>query len=127
MYKFSKRSLDNLAQSHQDLQTVFNYVIKYRDCSVICGHRGELEQNAAYALGNSKLKYPRSKHNKTPSLAVDVLPYPFKGWKDINQFIEFGNFVLGVAEMLKAYGAIEHDIEWGGLWNWKDYPHYQIA
>ena len=125
-YKYSQRSLDNLSEAHQDLQTVFNYVIKYRDCSIICGQRGEEEQNTAFDRGHSKLRYPKSKHNKQPSLAVDVIPYPFGGWHDVDQFREFGNFVLGVSVMLKSYGAIENEITWGGNWNWKDYPHYQI-
>ncbi len=85
-----------------------------------------MEQNAAYDRGHSKLRYPKSKHNKMPSLAVDVIPYPFKGWSNIDQFKEFSNFVKGIAVMLKAYGAIENDIEYGGDWNWKDYPHWQI-
>lgn len=127
MYSYSDRSKDNLVQCHQDLQTLFNYVIKHRDCSIICGHRGEMDQNAAFDLGHSKLRHPKSKHNKLPSLAVDVLPFPFKGWKDIEQFIIFSNFVKGVAVMLKAYGTIENDIEYGGDWKtFKDYPHWQI-
>ena len=126
MYYFSDKSKERLSTTHQDLQTLFNYVIKGRDCSIICGVRGEAEQNEAYRKGNSKLQYPFSKHNKKPSLAVDVIPYPFNGWDDHIQFIEFGNYVLGVAEMLKQYGAIEHSIQWGGNWNFKDYPHYEI-
>jgi len=127
MYKFSKRSEKNLTEAHQDLQTLFRTIIKYRDCSIICGHRGEMEQNAAFDRGNSKLRYPKSKHNKMPSLAVDVIPYPFNGWNDIDQFKEFGNFVKGIAVMLKAYGAIENDITWGGDWkSFRDYPHFQI-
>ena len=125
-YQYSGISKKNLSEVHQDLQTLFNYVIKYRDCSIVCGHRGEEEQNRAFDLGHSKLRYPKSKHNKKPSLAVGVIPYPFGGWKDIEGFLELGNFVIGVASMLKAYGAIEHEIEWGGNWKWKDYPHFQI-
>ena len=126
-YSFSKKSEANLTQCSADLQTLFRTVIKHRDCSIICGQRGEMEQNAAYDLGHSKLRFPKSKHNKTPSLAVDVIPYPFAGWSDIKQFREFGNFVLGVAAMLKSYGAIESDITWGGNWtSFRDYPHYQI-
>jgi peptidoglycan L-alanyl-D-glutamate endopeptidase CwlK len=45
MAKFSKRSKDNLATCHEDLQTLFNEVIQYTDCIVICGHRGEEEHN----------------------------------------------------------------------------------
>lgn len=75
MPKFSARSLKNLSQCHPDLQRIANVAIKEFDFIVICGHRGEKEQNAAFARGTSKLKFPKSKHNKTPSLAFDAVPY----------------------------------------------------
>jgi len=126
-YSFSQRSLDNLGQAHQDLQTICNYAIKYVDFTIICGHRGEMEQNAAYDLGNSKLRYPKSKHNKIPSLAFDFIPYPFKGWSDTTDFIRVANFIKGIAVMLKSYGAIESSISYGGDWkNFKDYPHIEL-
>ncbi len=126
-YSYSKRSEENLVQCHQDLQVVFREVIKHRDCSIICGHRDEADQNAAFDRGHSQLKYPRSKHNKTPSLGIDVIPYPFSGWRDTVAFKEFGNFVLGIATMLKSYGAIENELTWGGNWKtFRDLPHYQL-
>lgn len=127
MYSFSKRSIDNLSQAHPDLQVLFNEVIRYRDCSVICGHRGEKEQNDAFNKGNSLLKYPNSKHNKLPSLAVDVVPFPID-WDDIDRFKNFGEFVLIIASRLKADGKIQNEIKWGGNWKkFKDYPHYEIG
>lgn len=46
------------------------------DISVACGHRGQAEQDDAFARGASKLRWPKSKHNTLPSRAVDVWPYP---------------------------------------------------
>ena len=46
------------------------------DFAIICGHRGENEQNAAFAAGRSKVKYPYSKHNMKPARAYDRVPYP---------------------------------------------------
>lgn len=127
MYSFSKRSIDNLSQAHPDLQVLFNEVVMYRDCSVICGHRGEKEQNDAFNKGNSLLKFPNSKHNKLPSLAVDVVPFPID-WDDIDRFKNFGEFVLTTAGRLRDNGMIRNKIEWGGNWKkFKDYPHYEIA
>lgn len=127
MYKFSKRSKENLSQAHEDLQVLFNEVIKCRDCSVICGYRGEKEQNEAFDNGKSLLKYPNSKHNKIPSLAVDIVPYPI-AWDDIKRFEEFGDFVLKKAESLKKEGRINGKIIWGGNWKkFKDYPHYELS
>ena len=125
MNKFSKKSSRKLSECHADLQTLFQIVIKHWDCTVTWGHRGEEDQNQAYKDGFSKLKYPDSKHNKRPSFAVDVVPYPTL-YSDRGEMMRFGNFVMGVATMLKQYGAIDHRVTWGGNWNWKDYPHFQI-
>jgi len=126
MPKFNKRSKTNLLQCHTDLQTLFNEVIQFTDCSVICGHRGEKEQNEAFAKNFSKVKYPNSYHNKIPSMAADVVPYPID-WQDKKKFVEFSNFVMKVADRLYKDGKITHRVEWGGCWKgFPDMPHYQL-
>jgi len=122
---FSKSSKEKLATCDPELQILFNYVIKYFDCTIVCGERGEEAQNRAFADGFSKVQYPNSKHNSSPSEAVDVVPYPSL-YSDEKKIIEFGGFVKGIAVMLKAYGAMTKKITWGGDWEWKDRPHYQI-
>jgi hypothetical protein len=52
---------------------------------VICGHRGQQEQDAAFKSGASRVQFPNSKHNKQPSLAVDIAPAPLD-WKNIEAF-----------------------------------------
>ena len=120
MPKFSQFSKDNLATCHIWLQDIFNIVIMDIDCRVICGHRNKKAQMIAYQEGRSQLQWPDSSHNKTPSLAVDVVPYPID-WDDIERFKELGWYAKGVAKVLK------YPIQWGGDWKtFKDYPHYQI-
>lgn len=135
MPQFSATSLKNLGECHNDLRVLFNEVIHHFDCSVICGYRNEEEQNQAYKDGHSKVKYPQSKHNQTPSLAVDVMPYPIN-WSDRERMYFFGGFVMATARQLKAMGWIEHEIRWGGDWNrdndvkketFKDLPHFEIV
>jgi len=134
MPHFSKSSLNKLATCDPELQTLFNYVIKYFDCKVIYGYRGIKAQNAAYEGGFSKLKYPFSKHNKQPSQAVDVIPYPIQ-WKNTDRMRYFIGYVKGVARMLKDYGAMEVEITTGIDWDvdtvltdqrFNDFPHFQI-
>lgn len=134
MPKFGKRSTDNLSEAHPDLQTVFNEVVKHFDCTVIEGQRTEAEQNEVYRRGLSKLKFPNSKHNKCPSEAVDVLPYPID-WNDTNRMRYFAGFVVGIASMMKDREIIDHNIRWGGDWNkdtelkdnrFQDLPHFEI-
>ena len=123
---YSKSSKEKLETCHQDLQTIFNYVIQIYDNTIVCGNRGEQEQNEAYDKGFSKLRYPKSKHNIKPSRAVDAVPYPID-WKDEKRFHELAGVVKATAFMLKKYGAINSEIEWGGDWkNFKDLPHYQL-
>jgi len=45
------------------------------DVTIVCGYRGEEEQNKAYTEKKSGLKFPQSKHNHAPSSAVDIAPY----------------------------------------------------
>ena len=47
MPSFSQRSLDRLATCHPDLNRLFTEVVKHFDCTVLCGHRGQEEQDKA--------------------------------------------------------------------------------
>lgn len=110
MPNFSQRSLDRLATCHPDLQRLAHEVIKREDITIICGHRGEAEQTLAFTSGKSKEPWPKSKHNQTPSLAVDMAPYPLN-WADTAGFEAFGWRVLAIAQELGL------PVRWGGDWN----------
>ena len=116
MPSFSKRSRERLQTCHPDLQEIFNEVIKHFDCSVLCGFRTKEEQNEWYAKGTSKLPWPKSKHNKAPSLAVDVAPYPYNP-RDIDRFYFFAGIVIQTATTLLKDKRISHAIRWGGDWD----------
>ena len=137
MPKFGKRSAANLAEANEDLQTLFNEVIKTYDCSVIEGRRGEAEQNKLFNSGKSKLKFPKSKHNSEPGEpcnAVDVVPYPID-WSDMRRFMHFGGYVEAVANQLYEAGKMQKRIRWGGDWNsdhiftesFFDAPHFETV
>jgi peptidoglycan L-alanyl-D-glutamate endopeptidase CwlK len=116
MPTFSQTSSEQLATCHKDLQILFDEVVKYFDCKVTEGFRDEAEQNRAYAEGKSEKKWPNGNHNKNPSLAVDVYPYPVD-MNDIKRFYYFSGFVKGIAAQLKAEGKMAYEIRWGGDWN----------
>ena len=128
MPKFSRKSKERLATCDERLQKVFNEVIKYADCSVLEGHRSEERQNKLYEEGKTKVKYPKGRHNASPSLAVDVAPYPID-WDDRERFTLFAGFVIGVA---RGMGIT---LRWGGDWNmnfevndnkFDDFPHFEV-
>jgi hypothetical protein len=128
MYKYSQKSRDRLNTCHEDLQKVFNEVIKYIDCSVLEGHRDERRQEKLFSEGKTKVNYPMGRHNSKPSRAVDVVPYPVD-WNDRERFHLFAGFVLGVA---RGMGVT---LRWGGDWNmnfevddnkFDDFPHFEL-
>lgn len=126
MPKFSRASAQRLATCHADIRKVCEQLIKTFDFSVTCGHRGKADQDAAYKAGNSKVRFPNSAHNKLPSLAVDMVPYPVD-WNDIGRFKEMAAAFFAVANLLKERGEITHEFEWGGNWRTlKDYPHFEV-
>jgi peptidoglycan L-alanyl-D-glutamate endopeptidase CwlK len=93
------------------------------DFIIACGYRNQEDQDKAYAQGYSKVKYPNGKHNKNPSLAVDIAPYVNGAviWDDITLFHKLADHIKGVAY------ALDIDVEWGGDWKeFVDFPHWQI-
>ena len=125
---FGKSSKKRLLTCDDRLQKVFNEVIKHVDCSVLEGHRGEDRQNKLYEEEKTKVKYPNGRHNRLPSSAVDVTPYPVD-WKDRERQTLFAGFVIGVASQMGL------DIKWGGDWDqdfqvvdnrFDDFPHFEL-
>lgn len=121
-----KASLDKLLTCHDDLQLLIIdvaaridagdlFTAGIKDITVVCGQRGKAEQDSAFKRGTSKLTYPHSKHNKTPSLAVDIAPYPID-WNDREAFLVLRGFVLARAAVLGLKIGV---ISW-------DLPHFQI-
>lgn len=122
MYKFSKISLDKLETCHPDLIRLMTAALNSSpmDFSVICGYRSEKEQNKAYKEGKSQVQYPHGKHNKIPSMAVDIAPYPIN-WDDIEAFKQLGEHIKKIAKDLDI------SVWWGADWKtFKDYPHYEL-
>ena len=128
MPKFSRLSISKLVTCHTDLQELCYEAIKHVDFSIICGFRGEAEQNEAYHNGYSKLEYPFSSHNSDPARAIDVIPYPVD-WEDINRIYMFVGFMRGVAAIKGI--KIRVGADWDGDMNIKDQnfhdlPHIEL-
>ena len=92
------------------------------DCGIICGERGEDEQEEAYRLGNSKAKFGESPHNTYPSNACDTLP------------MAEGKYVWDNKELHKVYAKLVMDTAWSQGFKWKwggdfssfyDGPHFE--
>lgn len=132
MPKFGTTSLSRLYTCEPRLIMLFSKVVEIVDCTVICGYRNEAEQNEAYANNKSKVMFPNSKHNRIPSMAIDVAPY-YPGtkirWEDAKGFIHFAGVVRGIASEVNV------PIRWGGDWDgdfdlldqeFNDLPHFEL-
>jgi hypothetical protein len=89
---------------------VFKEVVKHWDCTILEGHRNQERQDLLYNTGKSQVRWPLGKHNRVPSLAVDVAPWPVD-WENRERFIYFAGFVIGIASSLGI--QLRH----GGDWN----------
>lgn len=133
-YAWGQRSLARLRTCDPLLVTLFERVISRDDLpfdlTILCGHRTQADQDAAFKSGASKLKWPKSKHNSVPSRAVDVAPWvggavswDWAHYKKLAPLVkaEWGQMV---AEGLTA-GA---NLQWGGDWRkFPDGPHWELG
>ena len=126
---YSESSKKKLEECHPDIQRVFRFVILHFDHKVTWGFRGQADQDGAYFSGNSKVRFPDSKHNKLPSTAIDVAPWPID-WGDERRFIFLAGFILGVAATMGI------PLRWGGDWDsdtevkdneFNDYGHFELG
>lgn len=128
MPTLGNRSLENLSLVDIRLQQIVQEAIEIMDFSVIEGHRDDARQNYMYRTGLSQLKWPKSKHNALPSLAVDLAPYPID-WNDTERFVLLAGVMFTIA---KQKGI---KIRWGGDWDndgimidetFRDYVHFEL-
>ena len=133
-YRFGATSLARLETCDQRWLPVMHDAIRYMDISVLCGHRGKADQNKAYQDGKSKLIWPNSKHNRMPSLAIDVAPWDkdLRGidWDNRPRFAYMAGLIIGIGA---GHGLT---IRWGGDWDmdgemrdhsFHDLPHFEIT
>ena len=109
--KKSKRIYDTLDEDLQNLVTRIRDEVV--DISLISGHRDREEQNTLFENDYSTLRFPHSKHNRKPSLAVDLQPHPYP--KDECKLWGALGYIAGRALAIAAFEGL--DIRWGGDWN----------
>lgn len=119
------KSLQKLKECHPDLIKLIMAVDVHYPVQVICGHRGKEDQDKAFEEKKSKLKFPDSKHNKTPSLAVDVVPDPDRNpktisWADLNEFQIMCHVIEQQADELDIKIRLGRDFKF------VDMPHVEL-
>ena len=100
-------------QLHPHLQEMCDYLLQnISDVSLITGHRDEATQNSLYPA-YTKVKWPNGSHNKYPSLAVDLQPYPYP--QNEQNLREQLTYIAGRVVQWGIHTGV--DIRWGGDWN----------
>jgi len=133
MISLSYTSISRLETCHPKIQRLIREVAlripRRLDFTVLCGHRGEIEQHQAFRDGTSKVDWPNSKHNELPSRAVDLAPYPVD-WNDPQRFCVLAGYVLAVADDLglrvRWLGDPDGDGKIRGQ-TFTDLPHFELA
>lgn len=118
MPSFGDKSNKKLETCHPKLQKIMREVIKNLDFSIIWGYRDKQLQNTFHKNGTG-LPWPKSRHNRKPSLALDIAPFPID-WLDDQRFVILAGKVLeeGTKQGVK--------LVWGGLWLRKDLGHFEL-
>ncbi len=132
-FAFGHSSTTHLLTCHPDLQEVARAALLTSpiDFAVTCGHRNKFDQDKCCAEGKSKTPWPTSKHNSTPSRAMDFVPIigGKAAWDDIEAFKAIAHEILMVGDRLGVR------LRWGGDWNmngiqdekWYDRPHIEMV
>lgn len=133
---FSETSRVRLDTCDPQLVILMDECIKHFDFKVIEGHRTLEQQREHYANGKSQLDgvSKKSKHQSSPSRAVDVMPCPavlhgVNVWTDMQRWALFIGRIRGHADRLGI--KITCGIDWdgdGSMKNnkWIDAPHIEL-
>ena len=121
MPRFGTASLSKVDECEESLQRVLHEAIKHYDFSCIWGYRDRETQNTMFENGASELRFPFSKHNRKPSRAFDVIPYP-RGFNASDQdFYELATYIMSAA----IKGGV--NLRWGGHWaSLEDLAHFEL-
>ena len=126
-YPYSDASESALLSCDQRLQRVFWAAADYWDIKILEGYRTPEKQKELVAAKASRTL--RSKHNLSPSRAVDAAPYPID-WDDIERFYQFGWGIVGLASSMGI------KLRWGGDWDsdgdtkdqkFNDLVHFEVV
>ena len=132
-FVLGEQSIARLATCEPALAAVVTRAIEISpfDFTVLCGHRGQAEQDKAFAEKKSKLSWPQSKHNSLPSRAVDLAPWIDGGvnWNDPISFHVLAGVVLAAAQERGV--ALRWGGNWGPSWaptlnKFPDLPHFEL-
>ncbi len=131
-WAWGDRSLEHRARLHPDLQALVDEVLRIVpfDVALTDSFRGMAEQMAAFADGATKVRWPDGKHNREPSWAVHIDPYPINYSNDLLYYTLAGVVMTAAREL-----GMQERVRWGGDWNgnldlneetFRDLAHWEL-
>lgn len=132
------KSLDKLQTCDKRLINLVMVVAARIPLKVIDGFRNEAAQMAAFNANPKKSQqpWPESKHNKIPSLAIDIVPLEKVDGKEFIDWNDRERMTLIAGLMLNEAYHQGINLRWGGDWNgdysvkdnkFDDLPHFEIT
>jgi len=133
--QFSKASTDKLATCDYRLRSIMFRAIQVSDIDfgIAEGNRSIERQKELFAIGKSKIDgiNQLSKHNHSPSLAVDIYGY-VNGKMDYS--VPVMCYLAGI--IMTCASELGYTLRWGGNWDrdgeiltdqsFDDLPHFEI-
>lgn len=118
-FAFGSRSLRRMSGIHPDLRKVMDRAITITDMdfTVLEGLRTLAQQRKYYSIGKSRTM--KSRH--LTGHAIDIAP--LVDGKVTWDWAIYDRFAPVVKQAAQDVGI---KIEWGGDWNWRDGPHWQL-
>jgi hypothetical protein len=139
MAAFGTASIQKLNTCDSRLIMLANEAILVQDHTVLVGHRGQEDQEKAFAEGKTKLHWPDGKHNALPSRAIDVAPVYYQAGMQIdwNDVVAFGR-IAGIYQACAYRHGIRlrFGLDWDGDFrsvgrdpgeNFLDAPHIELV
>ena len=131
-FQLDEDSKENLLECAPELIMVFGKLSYIFPTMVLCGRRDKRSQNHLHTIGASKVRWPNSKHNTSPSLAIDAAPYPYraKTEADVRRFCYMAGYAMRIAQ------ECDVAIRWGGDWDrdlelndqtFNDLAHFELV
>lgn len=130
-WSYGARSMRVIGECDWRLQHVANraLALDVLDIAAIEGHRDEEAQERAWRQKLSHKRWPESLHNRDPSHAIHLVPWPLD-WRDTERFYLLGGVVLAAARLEGV--AIRFGGDWDGDGQvrdqtFMDLAHYELA
>lgn len=121
MAKFGRKSEEKLAALHPKMVRVLRLAIRLYDFAILETHRTKETHEKYIAAGKTKVPYEKTKHRHSPSMAVDLAPYPIVWPESVGglkpKIKAAARFYFVAGAILMAGMALGVKLRWGGDWD----------